>query len=73
MKNITKMIFWVSAFFSKFAKLFGYNSKKNPYTLTDHEKRKQYKKSKGGGKRRGFITGLPKSSHYIATMKRAAK
>jgi len=55
MKNITKMLFLVSDFFSKFVKLFGFDSKRNPYTLTDHEKRKQFKKSKGGGKRRDSL------------------
>ena len=32
MKNITKMLFLVSDFFSKFVKLFGFDSKRNPYS-----------------------------------------
>ena len=54
--------------FASFVKgLFGFTAKaKNPFTMSDFEKRALFKKSKGGGRGKGMIAGLPKSSRAVA-------
>lgn len=54
--------------FAGFVKgIFGFTAKsKNPFTMTEHEQRQMFKKSKGGGHGKGMLCGLPKSSLAVA-------